>query len=60
MSHGKIFSFDFHQQTQGHLRQVILHPLICGCRLLRFLNQDDMKKQRLSLHNLAMGLPNQR
>ena len=57
MSHGKIFSFDFHQQTQGHLRQVILHPLICGCRLLRFLNQDDVKKQRLSLRNLAMGLP---
>ena len=57
MSFGKILRFDFHPQTKGHLRQVILHPLICGCRLLRFLNQDDVKKQRLSLRNLAMGLP---
>ena len=57
MSLRKILHFDFHPQTQGHLRQVILHPLICGCRLLRFLNQDDVKKQRLLLRNLAMGLP---
>ena len=57
MSLGKFLRFDFHPQTQGHLRQVILHPLVCGCRLLRFLNQDDVRKQRLSLRNLAQGLP---
>ena len=57
MSLRKMLCFDFHPQTKDHLRHVILHPLICGCRLLRFLNQDDVKKQRLSLRNLAMGLP---
>lgn len=57
MSIWKILRFEFEQQTHDNLRQLFLHPLVCGCRLLRYLNHDDVKTQRLLLRNLAQGLP---
>ena len=57
MSISKILRFDFEPETRDNLRQVFLHPLVCGCRLLRLLGHDDKKKQRLLLRSLAQGLP---
>ena len=57
MSLGKLLRFDFEPETQDNLRQVFLHPLVCGCRLLRLLGNDDKRQRRLMLRSLAQGLP---
>ena len=52
MSLGKLLRFDFEPETHDNLRQVFLHPLVCGCRLLRLLGNDD-KPNNLDLENIA-------
>ena len=53
----RFLRFGVDQLTNTFLRQVLLHPLASGYRLLRFLNQDEERMQRHLLRNLALGLP---